>query len=146
MKANGYCPDLMRPTSIVLVGTDQLCDPLELLGAGATCGRAGFPLALPCSLWGSREVEVGTRGRGWSSTSPASSILRAGLHTGRSTPLPPTILPSQSPAQTPPGLHCARAPQVPSLSKWRTPIPLGFSHCKEQVISTLSPGLFSTAL
>lgn len=129
----------MRPSSIVPVGTNHHCGPLELLGPQATCvicsgdrQKRGFPLALPHSLWGSREVEVGARGRGWSSAAPSSSLLRAGLHAGSSRPLPMNIQGWERPAQPPPDLGCAWAAQIPSISKWGTPIPLSFPRVPEE--------------
>lgn len=145
----------MRPSSIVPVGTNHHCGPLELLGPQATCvicagdrQKRGFPLTPPHSLWGSREVEVGARGRGWSSAAPSSSLLRAGLHAGSSTPLPMNIQGWERPAQTPQtwAAHGLLRSQV-SLNGG-VPFPSAFCmyQRKEQVIPTLSPGLFSTAL
>lgn len=64
------------------------------------------------SLSGIREV--GSRGTSWSSTAPASSLLKAGLHSGSSTPLSTTMRCRERPDQ-PPG--CTWAPGILSLSR-----------------------------
>lgn len=67
MEANGCCPDLVIPSSMVCEDTNHQCDPL---GPGNTCGNctggrqeADFPFSQP-----------GSGRRGWSSTTPTSPL------------------------------------------------------------------------
>lgn len=136
----------MRRSSMVPVGTNHQCDPLLLLGPPVEITQeAGFPLTLPHSLWGGRwEPEEGA--------GAAQLQHLPSLEQGcRQSPAHPCSWPYSADRDQ------ASHPQAwvvrGLLRSWVSPdgglsFPSAFCTYwrKEQVISTLCPGLFSIAL
>ena len=116
------CWDLGPPVGIALGKGRRQVSPLP---CPTHCGPAGR------WRWESRE------GAGAAQLHYLPSLEQGCTKAAAHPSLPMTIQCWERPDQPPPGLGCAWAPQVLSLSKWRTPIPFGFLHVPEERASDL---------
>lgn len=146
VKANGHCPDLARPSSMVCDDTNHQCDPLELLGPWdhlweLPWGQAGGRFHL-FTAW---RWEVG-EGAEVAQLHHLPSLYEQSC-TQAAAPPDQNTQSWERPDQPPPESGCAWALQIPNLANGGLPFPSAFCifQRKEQVISILSLGVFSAA-